>query len=79
MNENQLTIVKEYEFDKPDVHEIDFFLDFIIEDCRNKYFHTFELRFVFDINFSKIFNNNEIKFTITHKSMEIKPEFYGLN
>ena len=50
MNENQLTIIKEYEFDKPDFHEIDYLLDDIIKDCRNKYFHTFE------INLFMIFN-----------------------
>ena len=32
MNENQLTVVEEYGFDKTDVHEIDYFLDYIIKD-----------------------------------------------
>ena len=36
------TVVKEYDFNKPDIHEIeDLFAD-IIKDCRNKYFHTLE-------------------------------------
>ena len=79
INENQLTIVKEYDFDKPDIHEIDYLLDDIIKDCRNKYFHTFENRLVFDVNFTNVSNNEEINFTITHRAMEFKTEFYGLN
>ena len=79
MNKNQLTAVKEYECDKPDFHEIDYFLDDIIKDCRNKYFHTFENRLVYDIQFKNISDNEETNFTITHRSMEIKTEFYGLN
>ena len=78
MNEKQLTLVKEYEFDKPDIHQIDYLLDDIIKDCRNKYFHTFEYRLVYDIQFTSLSNNEEIKFTITHRSTEFKTEFYGL-
>ena len=40
MNENQLTIVKEVEFDKPPVQKTDFLIDNSIRDCHNKYFHT---------------------------------------
>ena len=46
MNENQLTLNKEYELNKPDIHEIEYLLDDVIEDCRNNYFHTFEYKFV---------------------------------
>ena len=35
MNENQSTFVKKSEFDKPDIHKIEYLLDKIIEDCRN--------------------------------------------
>ena len=48
MNENQLTIVKEYDFNKPDIQEIDYLLDDIFKTCRNKYFHTFEYRLIYD-------------------------------
>ena len=41
--------------------------------------HTFEYRLVYDINFTNISNSKEIIFTITHRSMEFKTEFYGLN
>ena len=79
MNENQLTIVKEYEFDKPDIHESDCLLDDYFKDCRNKYFHTFEYRLVYDINFTNISNNEEVNFTITHRAIKVKTKFYGLN
>ena len=80
LNKNQLTVVKEYDFNKPDIHEIDYLHDDdIIKDCRNKYFHTFEFRLVYDIQFTKISDNEELNFTIPHGSMEIKTDFYGLN
>ena len=42
INENQLAIVKEYEFDKPHIHKIYSIIDNFYRDCYNKYFHTFE-------------------------------------
>ena len=39
---NQLTIVDEYEFDKPLIHKIDSIIVICIRDCHNKKFHTFE-------------------------------------
>ena len=79
MNENQLIVVKEYEFDKTDIHEIDYILDDIIKDCRKKYFHSFEYRIIYDHSFKNISNNEEVNFAVTHRSMEFKTEFYGLN
>ena len=78
-NENQLIVVKEYEFDKKDIHEIDYLLDDVIKHCRKNYFHTFEYRLVYDINFTNISNNKEVNLIVTHRSMEFKTEFYGLN
>ena len=37
-NENQLIVVKEYEFYKTDIHEIDYILNDVIKDCRKKVF-----------------------------------------
>ena len=71
-------VVKEYDFIKPDIHDIDYLLDDVIKDCRNRYFHTLEYRLVYDIKFTKISNNEEVNFTITHRSMEFETEFYGL-
>ena len=41
MNENQLTVVKEYDFEKPLFHKTDSIIDNCIRDCHNKYFRTF--------------------------------------
>ena len=79
MKKNQLIVVKEYEIIKPATHEIDSLLDDVIKDSRNKYFHTFECKPVYCIKFTKISNNEEVIFTNTHRSMELKTEFYGLN
>ena len=42
INKNKLFVVKKYEFDKKDIHEIDHLLHDVIKDCRRNYFHTFE-------------------------------------
>ena len=78
-NENQLIVVKEYEFDKTDIHEIDYILDDIIKDCRKKYFQSFEYRIIYDLSFKNTSNSEEVNFAVTHRSMEFKTEFYGLN
>ena len=44
MNENQLTMVKKYQFDKPLIHKIDSIIDNCYRDCHTKYFHTFKQR-----------------------------------
>ena len=75
---NESTVVKEYDFSKPDFHEIDYLLDDIMKDFKNKYFHTFEYRLVYDIKFTNISNNEKVNSTITHRSMEVKTKFYGL-
>ena len=79
INENKLFVVKEYKFDKKDIHEIDYLIDDVIKHCRKNYFHTFEYRLVYDINFTNISNNEEVNLIVTHRSMEFKTEFYGLN
>ena len=67
---NESTVVEDYDFNKPDIQEIEYLLDDTFKDCRNKFFHTFECRLVYDNKFAEISNNEEIKFTITHRSME---------
>ena len=79
MNKNKLTIVKEYEFDNPLIHKIDFFFDNSIRDCHDKYFHTFDHICEYDLSFTNISNNEEVNLIINHKSMEFKTEFYSLN
>ena len=62
-------VVKEYDFNKLDIDEKDFFLDDNIKDCRNKYFDSFEYKLVYDIKFTNISNNEEVIFTNTHRNM----------
>ena len=69
MNENQLIIVKEYEFDKPPFQKIDSLIDNSIRDCHNKYFYTFDHICENDPNFTNIVNNETANFTISDKSM----------
>ena len=59
---NESIVVKEYDFNEPDIHEIDCLLADIIKDCRNKFFHTFEYRLVYDIKFTNISNNGGVNF-----------------
>ena len=54
MNENQLTIVKEYNFGKPIIHKIDSSIDNSFRDCFDKYFHTFKYTCIYDIEFKHI-------------------------
>ena len=42
MNENQLTIVKEYIFDNALITKIDSIGDSCYKDCHHKNFHTFK-------------------------------------
>ena len=69
MNENQLTIVEEYEFDNPTIQKIDSVIDSSIRDCHNKYFHTFDHICEYDLNFTNVTNNETVNFTISDKSM----------
>ena len=69
MNENQLTIDKEYEFDIPLIQKIDSIIYNCIRDCYNKYFHTFDHICVYDIKLTNIGNNELINVTISDKSM----------
>ena len=75
MNENQLTIVKEYEFNNPLIQKIVSLIDNSIKDCHNKYFHTFDHICEYDLNFTNITNNESINFSVSDKSMGL----YELN
>ena len=69
MNENQLTIVKEYEFDNPLIQKIDSIIDDCIRDCHYKYFHTFDHVCEYNLNFTNTTNNETVNFTISDKCM----------
>ena len=68
-NENQLTFVKEYEFDNPLIQKIDSLIDNSIRDCHNKYFHTFDHICEYNLNFTKTSKNESVNFSISDKCM----------
>ena len=71
MNENQLTFVKEYEFDNPLIQEIDSLIDNSIRDCYNIYFSTFDHICEYNPSFTNTSNNETVNFTISDKSMSL--------
>ena len=75
MNENELYVVKEFEFDNPIFHKIDPIIGGCYRDCHNKYFHTFKDVCIYDIKLTNITNNEIINITISDKSMHL----YELN
>ena len=69
INENELKVVKKYEFDNPVITEIDSIIDKSIIDCYNKYFHdTFDINYEYDLNFTNI-NTEIVNFKISDKTM----------
>ena len=69
MNENQLTIGKEYEFDSPLITKIDSLTDNSIRDCHHKYFHTFDHICEYNLSFTNTSNNETVNFSISDKCM----------
>ena len=69
INENKLSVVKEYEFDNPLIQIIDSIIDKCYRDCHNKYYHTFKYECVYDINFRNITNNETVNLTIVGESI----------
>ena len=67
INENKLTVVKEYEFENPLIQNIDSIIDKCYRDCHNNYYHTFEYECVYNLNFTNINNNETVNFTISDK------------
>ena len=72
---NENVIVKQYEFNKPLIQKIDFLIDISIKGCYDKYLHTFDHLCDYDLNFTKIGNNETVNFTISDKNMGL----YELN
>ena len=58
------TVVDEYEFSAPDIDEVNYILNDTIKACRKNFFRSFEYRYVYDIKFTKIRNNEEFILTI---------------
>ena len=66
---NESFIVGESEFDNPLIQKVDSIIDSSIGDCHNKYFHTIDHIFEYDINCTNIGNNETVNFRIPDKSM----------
>ena len=66
---NENVSVKEYEFNKPLIQNIDSLIDNPLRDCHRKYFHSFDHICEYDINFTNITNNESVNFTISFKNM----------
>ena len=71
LNENQLTIFKEFEFDKPLNQKIDAITDNCIRGCHNKYFHTFDHICVYDIKLTNIRINEITSLTSADENMNL--------
>ena len=69
MDKNQLTVVKEYEFDNPLIQNIDSLIDNSIRYCHSRYFHTFDHICEYNLNFTNVTKNESVNFTIFDKSM----------
>ena len=69
MNDNQLTIVKDYESKNPPIQKIDSLIGNSIRDCHNNFFHTFDHICEYNLNFTNITNNESVNFTISDKIM----------
>ena len=69
MNENQLTIVKDFDFKKPLLHKIDSIIDKCIKDCHKNYFHSFEYKCAYDIKLTNIRKQDINNLTIADESM----------
>ena len=69
MNKYQLTIVKEYKFDRPLIQKIDSLIKNSIRDCHQKYFHFSDHVCEYDLNFTNITINETVNFTISDKRM----------
>ena len=75
MKENELYVVKEYNFDNPPITKIDSIIDNCYRDCHNKYFHTFKYVCIYDIELTNITNNEKINISLSDESLGL----YELN
>ena len=73
------TVNKEYDSSNPKTDEVNYVLNDTIKSCKDKYFHSFEYRCVYDIKFIKTENIEEIFLSITLGYMKYKSQFYGLS
>ena len=75
MNENEIHVVKEYNFDNPPITKIDSIIDGCYRDCHCKYFHTFKYVCIYDIKLTNITKNEKINISLSDESLGL----YELN
>ena len=71
MNENELYLIKEYNFDNSLCSEMDSKLDNCFKECHNEFFHKYKYEYVYDINFKNIAINEKTNFTVSGKNMDL--------
>ena len=71
INENELTVVKEYEFENLPIQNINSIFTTCYMDCHDKYFHTFKYKGIYNLNFTNVINNEIFNFTISDTSLNI--------
>ena len=71
-------VVKEYDLIRLKNDEVKSILNDTIENCGNKYFHSFEFRCVYDIKLTNVDYNGKVILTITLENMKVKSQLYGL-
>ena len=69
INGNELTVVKENEYDNILIQNSDSIINKCYRDCHYKYFHTFSYECVYDINFKNIINNEIVNIKIAGMGM----------
>ena len=70
-NENEIYVIKEYNFDNQIITEIDSIIDKCFRDCLNKYFHTYKIVCIYDFKLTNITNNEVINVTFSDESMNL--------
>ena len=67
INENELKVVKKYNFDNALIQNINSIISECYRDCHHKYFHTFDFISEYNLNFTKTNNNELVNFTVSDK------------
>ena len=70
---------QKYEFNNPDIDEVNYILIILLRIVEKNYFHSFDYRCVYDIKLTNFTNNEEVILTFSIGYMEFKSQFYGLS
>ena len=70
------SVAKEYDFVKPESHEVNDKLNDTSNDCRDKCFLSFDFGYVIDKNFKNIQNKGEGILSLKNGYMKIKTQFF---